>query len=562
MQTGVLLREILRLKTRLAIRHYKKQVGNTIAMAFAWLGMFVGVSSGALALVVHLHTSGVDRQEEAGRVLTWIFWILTLIWMFSPFAQIDVQRNLDLNGLRQYPLSGSQFLYAVLLDALASPLSIFVLPFTLIFMGVVAFAGMAILPMLVSLVLATLILLCYTQGLFLLVNRLLQSRRFSEMSMLLGIVIVIIVQVVNFSFIGGVDEIGGSISSSPLARYLLPVLAVLEFSFPSLAARAAAEWSNGQLLPALAAWGMMLVWLVPGVLFVGRTARSFYEGELESGGLSDERTGGDRSRGIAGLLPAGLLAVLVEREQRYARRDPMLRSLLIQSMFFGIYTCIVMLLMRGRILEGGSLVSQQHIMNYVLLGLSFGLTYSESGVLFNRFGYEGSSMTSLLASSVPRQKILVAKSIFLMSHMGALNLLLVLVMGILLGCSPMYIAAAFLMVIANLCIVDMAGNFLSIAYPFAFVRQGRKIRPVMPQQGCGYIFLYGLLFNVCNLFVMPGSLAIVLGTIFYDLPGLLGGALIAWLLAGLLWHIGLGQATLFLESREQRLLEVLCRQPD
>ncbi|MCB1219255.1 MAG: hypothetical protein H7A35_05585 [Planctomycetales bacterium] len=563
MHTGTMLRELTRLKFRLTIRHYRKNIGNTIAIIFAWIGMTIGALSGAAAVGVFLFNSGGDVLQQAGRIMVWVSWILSLIWLFSPFAQVDIQRNLDLNGLRLMPLSGSQFLLAVMMDALASPLGVILLPAMLLFVGVLAFAGLGLVPMLVSFVLLLAILLAWTQAIFLLVNRLLQSRRFAEMSMWIGITLVIGVQIVNLTMVGGVDDISGQLASSPLQRWIEPVMAAMDYSFPTLATRATTAWSTGQPLAALLDWGLMLVWLAPGVFLLGRTSRAFYEGELESGGLAEEHGRADRSQGIAGLLPGGVLQALVQREQRYVKRDPVLRSLLIQSLFFGIYTCVVMVVLRMRLLEEGAPGMDHHgIVNYVLLGLSFGLTYSESGIMFNRFGYEGSSLATVLASPLSRRSLLQAKSIFLLSHLGVVNLLLVLAMGVILRCDPMYVAAAMAMIIANIVIVDMAGNFLSISHPFAFARVGRRYRPVLPQQGCGYLLLYGLLFNFCNLLVAPGSMAIVLGTVFYGLPGLLGGVLLAWAIAAGLWLFGLGQAVNFLEGREQRLLESLSRPPD
>ncbi|MEZ5336834.1 MAG: hypothetical protein R3F46_01090 [bacterium] len=564
MRSTVLLQEISRLKLRLTIRHFRKNVGNTIALIVAWLGMGFGALAGCGAIVVTLLGKGGDAPAEAARILIWVMWVIALVWMFSPFAQIDLQRNLDLNGLRLMPLSGSQFLLAVLLDALLSPLGLFVIPYSLLFLAALAFGGLAFPAMLVSLLLLVAILLCYAQAVYLLVSRLLQSRRFAEISMGLGLLIVVLVQIVNFGFLGGIDNIGGDIMHSPLAVLVGPVQALLAWSFPTLAARAAEAASSGDLPTALRDWGLLLCWLAPGLLFVGRTARAFYEGELESGGRADEgATARPQGRGLSALLPDGALAALVQREQRYAKRDPLLRSLLLQSLFFGIYTCVMMVLIRGRIMsEVRADWEHHHIVNYVLLGLSFSMTYAESGILFNRFGYDGQSMATLLASPVSRLSLLRARSLFLLSHLGGVNLLLVLTMGLLLGCDALYIVAALVMIVANILIVDMLGSFLSIAYPFTFVRRGQRVRAVMPQQGCGYLLLYALLFNFCNLLVAPGSLAIILGTVLHDLPGMLGGSLLALLIAGLAWHFGTGQAVGFLEQREHRLLESLSRQPD
>lgn len=555
-----MLRELTRLKLRLAVRHYKKQVGNTIAMLVAWFGMSIGALAGCITLAAYLYQFKGDVVSEGTRILAWVFWIMSLIWLFSPFAQIDLQRNLDLNGLRLLPLSSSQFLQAVLLDALLSPLSLFVLPMALLFLGILGFGGVPLLPMLISLGLILAILLSYTQTIFLLVSRLLQSRRFTELSMLLGLFIVVIIQFVNISMIDGTDGFG-NLANTPLQPYLVRLQMLLSFSFPALGARAAQSAANADWAAALAGWGMLLCWLLPGIWLLGRTARSFYEGELESGGQADERRGQERSRGVAGLLPPGLLQALVEREQRYARRDPMFRSLLIQSLFFAIYTCVVLVFMRSKFGSDDFSISGKFV-NYTLLFLSFGLTYSESGILFNRFGYEGPSLSSLLASPASRRTVLIAKSVFLLTHLGALNLLLVFVMGTVLGCSPLYIAASMLLIFANTGIVDVAGTFLSITYPLAFVRQGRRVRAVMPQQGCGYLFVYGMLFSVCNLVVLPGSLAIVLGLILYDGPGLAAGAVLAGLILVLVWRSGLPLATQLLESREHRLLEALSRSAD
>ena len=47
---------------------------------------------------------------------------------------------------------------------------------------------------------------------------------------------------------------------------------------------------------------------------------------------------------------------------------------------------------------------------YVLMGMALLVCSMESGVLFNRFGYEGGNFTATLLSPVPRLSILRAKS--------------------------------------------------------------------------------------------------------------------------------------------------------
>ena len=88
------------------------------------------------------------------------------------------------------------------------------------------------------------------------------------------------------------------------------------------------------------------------------------------------------------------------------------------------------------------------------------------------------------------------------------------------------------------------------------------MRAVMPQPGCGYMFLYMMIFQACNLAVLPGTAAICLGVIFFGWPGLLAGATAAGLLVLLAYHFGLPLAAQLLETREPELIAALTRRVD
>lgn len=121
MKLTTYLRLITGLKWTLTRRHFQRNMGSAVAT-------LIGVSLTSLMLVgglalagVYLHTSG---QHDRDAWLFWTLWVGTLLWAAAPLGQLDMQRNLDLTGLRLFPLTRLRFTLAVLLDGLLSPLSL------------------------------------------------------------------------------------------------------------------------------------------------------------------------------------------------------------------------------------------------------------------------------------------------------------------------------------------------------------------------------------------------------------------------------------------------------
>ena len=135
-------------------------------------------------------------------------------------------------------------------------------------------------------------------------------------------------------------------------------------------------------------------------------------------------------------------------------------------------------------------------------------------------------------------------------------------MAILLHVPAVYAVAAVLMVIANTIVVDVIGNFASIYYPFGYRRQGRRLRPVMPQPGCSYMLVYMLVFQLCNLAVLPASAALGLGAILFGWPGLLAGTLVASAVVIAAYRYGVPLAAEHLLRREPELIAALTKTAD
>ena len=334
----------------------------------------------------------------------------------------------------------------------------------------------------------------------------------------------------------------------------------LEWLFPGLAARGVAAISQGNGGEALGLYLLLSVQAAACIWLAGLAARQFYEGELESGGSAKPVRVPAAQRPRLSLI-GPLLGALFHRERVYLIRDPMLKMLLIQTVATMLYVMamVAFLGFRGAA-EGNPFLEE--LRSYAVLFAGLLLGGLESGTLFNKFGYEGFMLTHVLITPADRGQLLAAKSIFYLSHFATINAVLVIGLGIVLQAPPIFTAAAVLMVLANTAIIDVVGHFVSIYYPFTYRRRGRRMRAVMAQPGCGYVFVYTMVWQACNLAVLPGSAAIALGAIFGGIGGLFLGALIAGSLVFIAYRYGLPYAARLLLAREPELLAVLSKSAD
>ena len=327
--------------------------------------------------------AAICRSEGAAvrdPALAWACWILTILWLGAPFMQFDAQRNLDLNGMRLLPVSRNVFTMAVMLDAALSPLGLFYA--LALILALIAFA----LSVAEALVLAAVLLvlsLCWLalgQSIYLWANRLLASRRFTDVSLVVGVTLVVGIQFVNLAFNTGDDlELPGWLSrglagawavGAPLARWL----------FPGVAAQVVAAAGQGHWLAVLGQLGLLV--LQAGVCFelLAIAVRQFYEGELESSGpvMAPKRVRSGGDGGLSQIL-AGATGAIFHRERLYLWRDPMVKMMLLQSLFGAAYFIFAAVMFKVR---GHGLAAD--FSKYAVLLMAMLLSYMESGSLFKQ----------------------------------------------------------------------------------------------------------------------------------------------------------------------------------
>jgi hypothetical protein len=177
----------------------------------------------------------------------------------------------------------------------------------------------------------------------------------------------------------------------------------------------------------------------------------------------------------------------------------------------------------------------------------------------NKLGVEGPLIAQLLLSPANRGAILRSKSLLYLSHFAAINIPLVATLGLVLHVPALHIACALVLVAANTLVVDALGSIVSVYFPFTYRRQGRALRPVPAQAGCGYMLLYSLAMQGCNLAALPGAAVLLLLTWLWGWPGLALGGAVALGLAGLLSWLIPPQAARAMEQREPELLLALTK---
>jgi len=554
------LRVIGRLKWVLLVRHYRRNWGNAIGVGASLLTIVGASVVGGALLFVYLHTEGQGTRDSALLIANWL---LALLWLMSPFTQLDLQRNLDLNGLRLLPLSGSTFTFAVLLDGVLSPIMLFTSPALLAALACFTLRAGDLAVLLLSGLLLLTFLVGLCQALYLWLNRLLTSRRFADASIFIGLLLFVLIQGVNLYMQGMAGPHISPEIAQRLAHVRLLLSPLIDWLPPGLAMQAVSAASGGFLsatagyLALLAAQAVVAIWLA------GVAARQFYAGELESGGLAPapKAVAPAKSWRAPTRLLGPLMAALLGRERVYLARDPLLKALFIQTLLGSVMMVAVLLIMRLRISQevDANFINLGDYSGYALLGIAMFLSFAESAMLFNKFGYEGPLVTATLLTPVSRVKLLAAKSVFLLSHFAAINVVIIAGLGLMLRVPPLLGVAAVLMVAANTAVVDVIGHFVSIYFPFTYQRRGRRMRAVMAQPGCGYTLLYMLVFQLSNLAVLPLSAALAGGAILGGWGGLALGALLAASCVTSAYYFGLPLAAAKLAAREPELLTVLNR---
>jgi hypothetical protein len=249
-----------------------------------------------------------------------------------------------------------------------------------------------------------------------------------------------------------------------------------------------------------------------------------------------------------GWIPGEVRAV-ARNELRLLRREPVVKTLMIQQCVFVLAPLAILFFMGPRQVSAESFLAPAGAL----------LLFVESHLLLNVFGLEGPGIAQVLTTPVARRRLLGGKLLAYGLLFGALNLL---VLGLSLGTVSLLgqsvpagraasLAAGYL---SGLLVMLGLGAAVSVLVPLPLTTHGRRSlgQARSGREGCLMGVLRLLVFAFFSLLLVPVFL--LLGDPLLSPLALLYGVLV--LVCGLRFATGL------LEVREEALFAALTRSPD
>lgn len=510
------MKQFLRIKWLLTVRCYTRRKWEG-AMALATMAV---VSFAALVFSLFAVFAAHSASDASLRgLLSTTVWLLVGLLILLPTLHLDIAGSLDLSQMLVYPLGAKDFLQLALIDGAVSPsgliMCVAIVPLTAAFARDQASALIWIL----LLALLFLFVVSLAQLVAVVAMRLKASRRFVNLFLAIFAALVIAGEfMAGYSGWGQHERTEEAVSL--LTKHLPDlslawkrIAAVMHFTPPAAAAESYLGWLNLDFVQ-FAAWFAIFI---GGIAFtLGVTGWVYYrlfKGELALAESPPVRAGArtryaKRATGVRLLvlrMPPGLVATM-QKEWRYLWREPHIKAQLISVLAAYAYLAAVI---TGLAHKGGSDWAYK---GWIFLGFVCFLGLFTSQRFANKFGLDAEAIEVTFVTPIARWQLLLGKGLPYLLLFGLTNGAAALLAGLFLHVSPIFIFCGIALVMAHLPLVDAVGNLVSIYFPVALVPgRGRRLRPVRQQQGCLFLLLHGLAFQVAQLLVLPvaGILAVL-----------------------------------------------------
>ncbi len=456
-----------------------------------------------------------------------LFLVLTgayILWAILPIFEFSANEGLDLSKLTLFPLTRAELMISLLISTL---LDIPTLGLFLVFGAVVAgwsyslpLGLMALLTMLVfyASVIGT------SQLVLALLMRVLQSRRFRDLSIIL---------IVLFSSSGYLCQFAvRGVASGNVLRLLQQdaFSRYLQWLPPGMAARAIQQAYVGN-------WAASFVWLVA-LLFVALLTLYLWQVVVEralSNPESGELPGQARRRvhapsgvvtGTSDVASAGTavqptiwqrlvppqMMALVIKDLKYFRRDPQLQAMLLQSVMSMVFLIFITV-----VNTGGSSGRLAVFGGWVVLVSPAFIFLSLYTLSYNVLGFERQSLSQLLLFPIEPRRILLSKNIVVFA-LGIVEMLLLVLLTATFAHAWHLALPALAIGLAGIAVVLGCGNFTSVYFPQP-MRQARRgfqaATNLSAEGGCLRAVLSMAAFVVTVIILSPVALSLALPIFFH-----------------------------------------------
>lgn len=444
-----------------------------------------------IALVLGVIAYIACRFAPAPINIAALFLILTgifILWLLLPLLEFSTNEGLDISKLALFPLTRGELMLSLVISTLLD------VPTAGLFLvlGAIVAAWATSIPLGLLAFLAMLIfyiqLVAVSQLILALLQRVLQSRRFRDVSVILVVLLSssgYICQLVARSMINQ-----GTINGLMNTAYV----SYLQWLPPGMAARSIQQAAAGN-------WAQSFVWLLA-LALIDLCFLFFWQMIVERGLTRPESAASARTKSqkknsaaqidvsdtesntlIARFLPGPVRAMVV-KDLKYFWRDPQIKAIFIQTMvsmlFLIIYFSITIFNTTGHSSEQTLSAITPWIVPIVPVFLLFTL-YS---LAYNSLGFERQGITTLFLFPIDPKYILWGKNIAVMV-VGVVEIFIFVIVASIVTHNWQYTAPALVIGLSGLGIILGIGNFTTVFLPqkMRMARRGFQTRANMSAEG-------------------------------------------------------------------------------
>ncbi len=458
--------------------HVLRIIG-TIALSFFVLVLAIGIAG-----VAFFACRLLQPPANIGAlflILTGIF----VLWLVLPLLEFSTNEGLDISKLALFPLTRGELMASLVISTLLDIPTVGLI----LVLGAIVAAWATSVPLALIALLTMLIfyvqLVAVSQLILALLQRVLQSRRFRDISVILVVLLsssgyicqLAARAMINQNFIN-------SLKSETFVPYL-------QWLPPGMAARAIQQANDGN-------WGLSIIWLLA-LTIISLCFLFFWQLIVERGLTAAESSGSAKTKRqrktatatatiaeadvasntlIARLLPVPVRAMIV-KDLKYFWRDPQIKAIFIQStasmMFLIIYFSFTL---------SKNISSHSGFSNWIVPIVPISLLFTLYSLAYNSLGFERQGITTLFLFPIDPRYILWGKNIAVLV-VGVVEILLFVTAASIITHSWQYTGPALVIGLAGLGIILGIGNFTTVFLPqkMRMARRGFQTRSNMSAEG-------------------------------------------------------------------------------
>ncbi len=553
---------LLWLRWRLILHRLGRSAGAVVGLILSLIIVLPLTFFGGLLLVVAFtNLPSAAAQATLYLVLTGIY----LAWALLPLLQFSLNEGLDVTKLMLFPLTRLELMFSLVVSALLDVWTLFLLG--ILASVVIGWAGSLSTILAISgiMVLMYIHIIAFSQMLLAALMGLLRSRRFRDLSIILGTTLglscSLLAQVIAHTAVpiglGNPLQGLGAVDYGSFLQYLPPGMAARAVQAVVAGnGLAAALWTLAlfvALAPVLWAWSTILQrGLTRAEQGAARGAARRVVRRRAAAPVVARYTPASKSSDAVARRPILAAAMaMATKELRYYWRDPQYKRIFISSLYIVGILLLSLVGFRTSPTDGGGFNAPGAAFTtpYVILGV-VALAQGLSSMIF---GYEGSALLTLAIFPVRGIAIFLGKNLaaFIVALVEAI---LLVILQVVVAHAVAMAIPNFLVAVAAILVALGTGDVLAALFPVRIQRTGLGRPQQDNSSGCVQGMLRGLGYLISLMLYAPIALAVVIPTLTQNLQ-----AEFVTLPLALLYGVGVYSGGLAIAAQlyYQRLPEIL-----